>query len=193
MKILFLGNSITKHSPSPDIGWYGDWGMAASCEENDYVHLTVKELKKYYPDTEFIYRNIADFERNYINYGLYNLEDCKSFGADIIIMRIIENVPRENNYAGFQEAYIKLIEFVKKDNSLVICSGSFWENKLGDEIIKNVAEQKGYTFVSLQSLQNDPGCKATKQFKHEGVAAHPSDKGMEGIANILSEAIKLKM
>jgi hypothetical protein len=193
MKILFLGNSITKHSPAPDIGWYGDWGMAASCEENDYVHLTVKELKKYYPDPEFIYRNIADFERNYINYGLNNLEDCKSFGADIIIIRIIENVPRENNYAGFQEAYIRLIEFVKKDNSLVICSGSFWENKPGDDIIKNATEQKGYTFVSLESLQNDPECKATKQFKHEGVAAHPSDKGMEGIAKILSDAIKFKM
>ena len=43
-KVLFVGNSITKHAPAPTIGWYGDWGMAASKKENDYVHLIMKKL-----------------------------------------------------------------------------------------------------------------------------------------------------
>ena len=36
-KVLFLGNSITKHGPKADIDWSGNWGMAASEEAKDDV------------------------------------------------------------------------------------------------------------------------------------------------------------
>ena len=41
-RVLFVGNSITKYRPKPDIGWNNDCGMAASAPENDYVHLLMK-------------------------------------------------------------------------------------------------------------------------------------------------------
>ena len=44
IKITFLGNSITRHMPKPEIGWVHDWGMAASCLENDYAHIMIKAL-----------------------------------------------------------------------------------------------------------------------------------------------------
>lgn len=40
-----MGNSISKHGEKPDIGWNNSLGMAASCEENDYVHKTVSMLE----------------------------------------------------------------------------------------------------------------------------------------------------
>ena len=29
-RILFLGNSLTYHPPTPEIGWTGNWGMVAA-------------------------------------------------------------------------------------------------------------------------------------------------------------------
>ena len=30
VRAVFIGNSITLHSPAPQIGWHYNWGMAAS-------------------------------------------------------------------------------------------------------------------------------------------------------------------
>ena len=43
-RVLFLGNSITLHGPAPAIGWTGNWGMAASAERLDYVHLLTADI-----------------------------------------------------------------------------------------------------------------------------------------------------
>src|SRR5947207_487382 len=65
-KVLFLGNSITLHGPAPSIGWTSNWGMAASQEEKDYVHLLAADIAKATgapPKT--MVRNIAAFERGH--------------------------------------------------------------------------------------------------------------------------------
>lgn len=46
LRVLFVGNSITRHGVKEEIGWMRDCGMAASCLEKDYVHLVVKGLEK---------------------------------------------------------------------------------------------------------------------------------------------------
>jgi len=45
-KVLFFGNSITRHAPKADIGWTGDWGMAASSRDKDYVHLVHRAMEE---------------------------------------------------------------------------------------------------------------------------------------------------
>lgn len=52
-KIMFIGNSVTLHGPSESIGWYGNWGMAASSLDKDYVYVFINEIIKIYPDAEF--------------------------------------------------------------------------------------------------------------------------------------------
>ncbi len=62
MKILYIGNSITLHSPAPDIGWHGCYGMAASCEENDYLHVLNRKLEDTGKTVVWKCRNAADYE-----------------------------------------------------------------------------------------------------------------------------------
>ena len=63
-KMLFLGNSITLHGPAPEIGWTGDWGMAASAREKDYVHQLLDRVSKSSGGTpKVMVRNIADFDK----------------------------------------------------------------------------------------------------------------------------------
>jgi hypothetical protein len=65
-RLLFVGNSITRHGPSAKVAWTGNWGMAASAEAKDYVHLVVDAVtKKRGVKPEFLVANEADLERNY--------------------------------------------------------------------------------------------------------------------------------
>ena len=56
-KILFAGNSMAWHAPKADIGWSGDWGMAASKRGNDYVHQTMRLVREKYPNMRIALHN----------------------------------------------------------------------------------------------------------------------------------------
>ncbi len=63
-RVLFLGNSITRHGVLEKIGWNLDCGMAASALEKDYVHLVANGLAQLSgKKPEILTANVADFER----------------------------------------------------------------------------------------------------------------------------------
>ena len=65
LRVLFFGNSITRHGVKEDIGWHHDWGMAASAKEKDYVHLVLSEIRKTHPDAYDCICKGAEWESNY--------------------------------------------------------------------------------------------------------------------------------
>jgi alpha-galactosidase len=198
-KVLILGNSITRHGPKADIGWTGNWGMAASAEEKDFVHLIEKALTARAgagSKPTVLAVNIAEFERNYATYDVdTKLKDAIDFGADLIILAIGENVPAlntEDSKTQFKASLQKLLTRLKADrNPRIIVRSSFWANATKDEILKQACQDTGGVFVDISALGKDEAnyARSERPFKHEGVARHPGDKGMQAIADAIVKAV----
>ena len=149
-KILILGNSITLHGPAPDIGWTGNWGMAASAADKDYVHLLTKQIAKSaakqwpaetaaetkqetakpgattpeVPKPEVMVKNIADFERQLDKYDLRaGLKPELDFEADLVIVGIGENaaaLTTDEAKARFAAAFAGLLAELKRHGHPVL-------------------------------------------------------------------------
>lgn len=188
MKVLFVGNSITRHSPKPDIGWFGDWGMAASAPENDYVHKTVAGLQSKFGDISCCVAQAAEWERRYFEGDKALLEfytEARDFCADLVIIRIGENISREKNAEipckPYFDGMIKF--FAANPKAKIILTDCFWNIPPIDQPISEIAAERDYTFCRIGDLEKDERTMAKGLFAHAGVAAHPSDYGMECIAN----------
>jgi hypothetical protein len=196
-KVLFLGNSITKHGPKPEIDWLGNWGMAASEEGKDYVHLVTKHLAaKQGKAPEIMVQNIADFEKGYRDYDLAaKMKDAVAFEADLIILAIGENVPglaTPEDQVKFSERVTELLTMLKGDRSpTILVRSCFWANESKDEALRQACASVEGVFVDISALGKEEAhyARSERPFKHEGVAKHPGDRGMEAIAKALGEAI----
>jgi len=196
-KVLFLGNSITKHGPKADIGWTGNWGMAASVEEKDFVHLVAASLSKNAGTTpEILVKNIAEFERQYATYNVSEkLKEQFDFCADLVIVAIGENVPNlasDEAKTQFKGSLMKLLGGLKAGNKpAIIIRSCFWANGAKDQILKEACQEVGGTFVDIGLLGKDEAnyARSEREYKHKGVAAHPGDKGMQAIADAILKAI----
>lgn len=198
-RVLFLGNSITRHGPAPKIGWDGDWGMAASAREKDYVHLVaagLAELAGKQPEIRFA--NIADFERNLATYDLSGkLKAEFEFKPTLVIVAIGENVAAlqtEDAKAQFKASFARLLDAAKKSGAApaLVVRSCFWADAAKDEILRQGCSTAGGTFVDLGALGKDESnyARSERKFEHAGVAAHPGDKGMKAIADAILAALR---
>lgn len=183
-KILILGNSIVAHDPKPDIGWTGNWGMAASCRDSDFVHVLIRMIQEKNDNVLVKSKNIAVFENYYTTYRLEQLRSFKEFKPDMIIIKLSENINDSTAMANdFLNYYKELIKYLDpKERAVKIIVDGFWPRPIVNKIVKQVAIDGGYDFVSITSLFDDRSNSAKGLFEHEGVANHPSDKGMRNIA-----------
>ena len=66
-RVMYVGNSITRHGPKPSIGWTNDCGMAASSIDKDYVHVNAALISAHDPQASFAYINVAGtLERSFV-------------------------------------------------------------------------------------------------------------------------------
>lgn len=186
LKILVVGNSITRHGPKSEIGWERDWGMAASAPEKDYVHLLYAKLCAAGVKPYMMIRQASSWEIGYLNEDILDkFAEERAFDADIVIYRLGENVRKNMKYA-FRE---KLEAFIAHicPRGRVIFTTCFWKNDIVDAGIRDLANARDERCVDI-------GCEGESQtaiglFEHKGVAMHPGDEGMEMIAARVSDAV----
>lgn len=182
-RIVILGNSIVAHAPSEELGWMGDWGMAASARDSDFVHRLERRIHEVDPNTELQYGSVAGFEREYWHHDLDQLAEYRN--ADILVIKISENVdPDSLGARQFSRHYGRLVDYLTPDKrTAVIISDGFWPSPVNDTI-RDYALQNGFDFVQLHDLYTSDSTNSAKGlFAHEGVANHPSDRGMKHIAD----------
>jgi len=197
-RLLFIGNSITRHGPSAKVAWTGNWGMAASAEAKDYVHLVVEAIaKQRLVKPGFLVANVADLERNYATFdAATKLTNEAAFKADTVIVAIGENVPALKTPEAktqFKEAMVKLLTLLKRDGQAILYVRScFFADATKDTILKEACEAAGGVFVDISTLGKDEAnyARSERKFEHEGVARHPGDKGMRAIAGAIVTAME---
>ncbi len=137
-KVLILGNSIVKHGPKSEIGWFGNWGMAASVEDSDYVHLLIRDIHCEDPSVIVRFASIADFERNFTTFPLSNLDSLRN--PDMLILKISVNVndmkADEDNFIFY---YDKLVKYISPDpKSIKVIMDGFWDKEKVNKSIKDL-------------------------------------------------------
>ena len=191
-RVLFVGNSITRHSIKPDIGWMRDCGMAASSLEKDYVHLTVAELERRYGRVCYCVAQLAEWEGDTENAEiLERFHEARDFGADLVVIRIGENVPKTvTDSDRLAVAFEKMIRyFAVRKNCRILVTDLFWHRAAIDDAIEQARVRVGGIPVRIGDLGEDDSMKAIGQFEHHGVSIHPGDKGMRHIADRILEKI----
>ena len=196
-KLLFLGNSITWHPPAADIGWSGNWGMAASCEENDYVHRVAAGYAAAYgvAPTLRVRSIVAGFEGNgaYANWTAANDSDYQqdlAFQPDVVVIAIGENLG-SYDATVFREKFLAYCQGFASlsPKPTMLIRAPFWDNSAVAAIEQAVAEEVGAKFIHVGDIGADVSNQAQGLFSHSGVASHPGDKGMKAIAECMLAAL----
>lgn len=195
-RILFLGNSITLHLPAPELGWHGDWGMAASAPELDYVHLCMRRIRARYPQASWRVGQLVAWEQAFWkDEAVLGDFACLSEWRPEYIFSVMlgantpESALAEHDYA---EHYRRMLRFFARHGSpRIIVTDMYWSNARENAAVRTAASQMNAVVVHVGDLSRTPELTAQNLFAHHGVAAHPGDQGMQAIADRLLAAAGL--
>ncbi|MHB8863741.1 MAG: beta-L-arabinofuranosidase domain-containing protein [Pirellulaceae bacterium] len=196
-RILYLGNSITWHGASTEIGWHGAWGMAASSEDKDYVHLVTRAIAEHTGSSpEIVVRNIADFERNYATYDVdEQMKELFAFDPDLVVLAIGENVPAldsDEAKAAFKSGVTSILRCaLARRHPMIVVRTCFWADAAKDDVLREACQEAGGILVEAGAIGSDPAnaARAERSFAHDGVAGHPGDRGMHALADAIIQAV----
>ena len=191
-RLLVVGNSISRHGSAEDLGWKGDWGMAASCAATDFAHrLQARLAAGQGKPVDLLVQAVGG---GTVVSKLAAAQELTALRADVIVIQLGEN-DREPE-AVFLKNYAALVERLRQANpgAHLVCTG-VWSPPDGrsgrNDVIRAVCRQYGLPFADITAVCTNPGNygSASGQWSHPGVRWHPGDGGMAGYAEAIFLAL----
>ena len=197
-RYVAFGNSVTCGEITENL-WWGNWGMAASSMEKDYVHILSAEIEQRLScpvETEVYSLKPWELAQDRSSL-LEDISDSLDETTDLVTIQSGENITQ------FQETlqidYYDLVSFIKEKapNAQILMLGELLWPNLEIETAKQTACQAcGVAFIEMTQYLTDYEANykssigdevigedgETHKITDEEVAAHPNDEGMVCIA-----------
>ena len=204
IRYLTYGNSIMKHGPNASLGWSGNWGMAASSEDKDYLHRILAALKSKYGENNVVHQ-FGTSQSNWENGVTANdavdkdysymidpiRDDFRTFKPNIITLQMGENGAGGISQAQYENIMRQVVTMFKEEapDATIVITTPFWGGNARVYGAMKVADELGVRIALLHTLNTDEN-KALGLFEHYGVSIHPGDLGMENIAKLFYAEIE---
>lgn len=188
IRVLFVGNSITKHSPKPEVGWNNNCGMAASSVDKDYVHILTSKIREYHTNAAVSILQVARYEMDFEHIDeIPGFFEAAEFKPDIVTMFFGANVNKaydtaENHTKTFGKAVEDLRNLLDSGNTFFLISQGFYIRPVLDAEKEAVAKKYGDAFVNMEDIRQ-------REDTH-GQFNHPGDVGMQAIADRFWEVLE---
>ena len=179
-QLYAIGNSITWHSPESEVGWSGDWGMAASSMNADYAHLTAASLS-----LPLVRLSASSLESDPTTIAALTAQAASLMTpGSAVVVELGDNAKSgDTGRANFREGYHRLLDAVAGGRSLT-CTSTYWGNASVDALIESECRLHHGSYVSIGDIYRSPinTDSATNTFSNPFVTMHPHDWGMNAIA-----------
>lgn len=181
VRILFAGNSITRHRP---VRMHkGDWGMAASAEGADYVHRTVR-LYAEQTGVQVDFR-LAHLDVPWTDEIPVYEQAIADFAPDVVVLQVGDNAKdmSEDDYKPLLRQIIELA-----GNRRVVLTGVWyggWKEAWNAAV---ASEYANVLFVPINDIRSD-ATVADAACHDDPICSHPGDAGMLAIAERLQDTL----
>ncbi len=198
---LAIGNSITVHAPNEV--WWNETGMAASETDRDYVHQVAAYCSGRQGKTAVfpLYFYVWETTGEKREEQLALLDPYLDTKPQLVTIQLGENV---EDLTDFEHDFEALIRYVQEraPQARILVIDDFWTYPERSRMKQEAAEKTGTEFVSLEEIRDNPEYQAgigAVVYDAEGnphivenkdVAGHPGDKGMQEIADRVTEKLK---
>lgn len=210
IRVLFIGNSITRHGVSErtrlELGWDHVSGMAASDERTDYAHVLAGLIERHANAAQgaMRWRKVFLFFHDgggggSIAQRLSAIDEVFWVKPHIVIVQLGEHEIEVCDIPTLTANYDSLVTAFSRQSPppAVVCTG-LWDpdekppryagwRSVVENTMRDVCLRRGIPFVSVESLAFDPTCRGAGT--HPGVRWHPNDKGHAGYAHGIHQAL----